>query len=89
MKSTFTIVNGEERNIFKDPKTDSGNFKKSQTGLVFVTQSEGQMTYIDNLSMDEYAKQQADDLLEVVFVDGTLVRDQTLSEVRAILLKNL
>ncbi|QGQ95641.1 nicotinate phosphoribosyltransferase [Paenibacillus psychroresistens] len=89
LKSTFTIVNGEERKIYKDPKTDSGHFKKSQTGLVLVTKEAGELTFIDNLSAAEYAAKQTDDLLEVVFVDGKLVLDQTLNEIRTALLKNL
>lgn len=89
LKSTFTIINGEERKIFKDPKTDSGHFKKSQTGLVLVTEKDGKIDYIDNLSVEEYTKNQAADLLELVFVDGKLVRDQSLTEIRGNLLKNL
>ncbi|MCR8636605.1 nicotinate phosphoribosyltransferase [Paenibacillus radicis (ex Xue et al. 2023)] len=89
LKSTFTIINGEERKIFKDPKTDSGHFKKSQTGLVLVTEKEGEIGYIDNLSVDEYEKNKSADLLEVVFVDGHLVRDHSLKEIRETLLENL
>ncbi|NOU94871.1 nicotinate phosphoribosyltransferase [Paenibacillus sp. LMG 31456] len=89
LKSTFTIINGEERKIFKDPKTDSGHFKKSQTGLVLVTEKDGEIDYIDNLSVDEYENKQSADLLEVVFEDGNLVRDKSLKEIRENLLQNL
>lgn len=89
LKSTFTIVNGEERKIYKDPVTDSGNFKKSQTGLVLVTEEDGRIDYIDNLSVAEYQSKEAADLLETVFEDGKLLRDQTLAEIRANVLGNL
>ncbi|GGA15128.1 nicotinate phosphoribosyltransferase [Paenibacillus marchantiophytorum] len=89
LKSTFTVINGEERKIFKDPKTDSGNFKKSQTGLVLVTEQDGKIAYTDNLNVAEYTERQAEDRLEVVFEDGKLVRDQSLADIRAELLRNL
>lgn len=89
LKSTFAIVNGEERKIYKDPKTDSNQFKKSQTGLVRVIEQDGKIAYIDDLSVEQYANHPDADLLEEVFVDGQLVRDQTLSEIRAMMLNNL
>ncbi|NIK80404.1 nicotinamide phosphoribosyltransferase [Paenibacillus castaneae] len=88
LKSTFTIVNGEERKIYKDPKTDNG-VKKSQTGLVLVTEQDGKLSYTDNLSVAEYEARKAEDQLEVVFEDGKLVRDLTLAEVRSNLLAHL
>ncbi|MNT81553.1 putative nicotinate phosphoribosyltransferase [compost metagenome] len=81
LKSTFTVVNGEERKIYKDPKTDNG-VKKSQTGMVLVTEQDGKLAYTDNLSAAEYEQRKAEDQLEVVFEDGKLVRDMTLAEVR-------
>ncbi|MFC4778179.1 nicotinate phosphoribosyltransferase [Paenibacillus sp. GCM10023252] len=89
LKSTFTIINGEERKIFKDPKTDSGHFKKSQTGLVLVTEKDGVLDYVDNLSVDEYEAARSGDLLEVVYEDGRLLRDHTLQEIRGRLLGSL
>ncbi|MBB6730647.1 nicotinate phosphoribosyltransferase [Cohnella zeiphila] len=89
LKSTYTVVNGEERKIYKDPKTDSNKFKKSQTGLVRVVAAEDGMEYIDNLNREQYGHYDDADLLEDVFVDGKLVREQTLGEVRAELLANL
>ncbi|MBW7460640.1 nicotinate phosphoribosyltransferase, partial [Paenibacillus sepulcri] len=88
LKSTFTIVNGEERKIYKDPKTDSG-VKKSQTGLVLVEEKDGNLTFTDNLSVAEYEAKQADDVLEVVFEDGKLLVDHTIADIRANLLAHL
>jgi nicotinamide phosphoribosyltransferase len=89
LKSTFTVVNGEERLIFKDPKTDSNKMKKSQTGLVRVVEKEGVITYVDNLSREQYEAFPEVDLLEDVFVDGELVREHTLGDIRGRLLAQL
>lgn len=88
LKSTFTIVNGEERKIYKDPKTDNG-VKKSQTGLVLVTEQDGVISYTDNLTVTEYEQRKAEDLLEIVFEDGKLIRNEALSDIRANLLSHL
>ncbi|MCA0756612.1 nicotinate phosphoribosyltransferase [Paenibacillus sp. N4] len=85
LKSTYTVVNGEERKIYKDPKTDNG-VKKSQTGLVLVTERDGKLAFTDGLNAAEYEERKAEDRLEVVYKDGKLARNMTLAEVRANLL---
>ncbi|WP_217594146.1 nicotinate phosphoribosyltransferase [Cohnella sp. GbtcB17] len=89
LKSTYAVVDGEERKIYKDPKTDAGKVKKSQTGLVRVVPQDGTMICIDNLNKEEYDQYSGTDLLEDVFVDGRLVREHTLGDIRARLLGNL
>lgn len=89
LKSTFTVVNGEERKIFKDPVTDTNKVKKSQTGLVKVVMRDGMMTYVDDLGKEQYEQFTGRDFLEDVFVDGELVREHTLGDIRAELLRNL
>lgn len=89
LKSTYAVVGGEGRKIFKDPKTDEGKVKKSQTGLVCVVNRDGRMALVDNLDREEYDQYSKDDLLEDVFVDGRLVREQTLGDIRARLLGRL
>lgn len=89
LKSTFAVVNGEERKIFKDPKTDRNQFKKSQTGLVRVVERDGAIAYEDDLDREQYARFDETDLLEDVFVDGRWAREQTLGEIRARLLGHL
>jgi nicotinamide phosphoribosyltransferase len=89
LKSTFTVVNGEERKIYKDPATDPNKMKKSQTGLVKVVEREGVIQYVDQLSIADYAAFGEADLLEEIFVDGKLTRERTLAEIRAELLGNL
>ena len=82
LKSTFVMVGGQERNIFKDPVTDNG-VKKSQTGMVAVLKDGGTIHHVDSLSRAERDKLEAVNLLEDVFIDGVLVRDESLQEIRS------
>lgn len=87
VKATHAVVNGEERMLFKDPKTDDGT-KKSQRGRVAVLgDSEGNITLVDGLTNESYAVEEYQhfDLLEPVFENGVLLRDQSLEEIRTIL----
>lgn len=75
------MVDGEERLLFKDPITDSG-MKRSQRGMVFVSQGENGLTYQDGFTKDDIKNISGINLLEDVFVDGELVRDESLSDIR-------
>ena len=77
MKSTWCQVNGEEREIFKDPKTDNGT-KKSLKGLITVNQKDGIYFATDqcNKAMESSGH------LRTVFKDGVIEREMTLSEIR-------
>lgn len=77
MKATAGVVNGEFREIFKNPKTDSG-VKKSAKGLLRVERENG--TYV--LYDQQTEEQEADGELQVVFKDGVMYNQQTLSEIR-------
>lgn len=81
LKATHAVINGEEKFIFKDPKTDKDNFKKSQRGMCYVYQDGQDIRYQDELTIEEQAKCK-DNLLEIVFQNGILVRDHSLSEIR-------
>ena len=83
LKATNAIIDGEERFIYKDPKTDhsaGNNFKKSQKGMCHLFFDEnGEVTYTDEHSInDEFD----DELLEVVFKDGKMVKEYSLKEIR-------
>jgi len=78
VKSTFGIVNGQNRNIFKDPATDSSKMKKSAVGLIRVYKENGRLTYADQQNDINNAG-----LLETVFLNGNLVREQTLEDIRS------
>lgn len=77
MKATSGVVNGERRDIFKDPKTDSGT-KTSAKGLLRV-ESEGDTLVLHDQQSEVEEDQGA---LEVVFLDGKLVKPVSLAEVR-------
>lgn len=85
MKATYAVVNGEERMLFKDPKTDDGT-KKSLKGLVAVTKVGDELHAVDGLNQHSYdVSFSRIDQLEVVFENGKLLRDQSLAEIREIL----
>lgn len=77
MKATWGMVKGEGRELSKDPKTDSGT-KKSAVGLLRVEKEGGRYVLFDR----QTPEQEAQGLLQVVFEDGRLVRECTLSEIR-------
>lgn len=84
MKATWGQVNGIAKDIFKNPKTDSG-FKKSAKGLLCVISENGKLKLKDQVSKEI----ENTGLLETVFIDGKLVKETTLSEVRETLKKQL
>ncbi len=79
MKATSGVVNGERRDIFKNPKTDSGT-KKSAKGLLRVERS-GDSLVLHDKQTEEQEKQ---GLLECVFVDSKLTKPISLSEIRKV-----
>lgn len=84
MKATWGQVNGIAKNIFKNPKTDSG-FKKSAKGMLMVYKENNNLKLKDNCTSDE----ENSGLLEVVFENGKLIREVTLAEIRKIVTENL
>jgi len=78
MKATYGEVNGEARNIFKDPKTDDGT-KKSAKGLLAVFETEKGLLLKDECSWDE----EKTGILHKVFEDGKVLNEQSLSEIRS------
>jgi len=80
MKSTWVQVDGQGVAIFKDPATDKGKVKKSLKGRVVVVKGFDKLVAIDGL--DKETEKQYDSLLETVFRDGYVMRDETLAEIR-------
>lgn len=77
VKSTYGEVNGEGREIYKDPKTDNG-VKKSARGLLKVTIIDGVYCLVDRQpSMNE-----TDDCMREVFRDGKLLVDDSIAAIR-------
>lgn len=77
MKATYGVVDGEARNIFKNPKTDSGT-KKSAKGLLRVELENGEYVLYDEQTPEQ--EQQGE--LKEVFRDGQLLISQSLEEIR-------
>jgi nicotinamide phosphoribosyltransferase len=84
IKSTACVINGQEKQIFKDPKTDDGT-KKSQKGKVMVWRDpNGKVQFQDGLSL---AHDLSADLLQPIFKDGKLLNEQTFAQIRERLAK--
>lgn len=80
LKSTACVINGKEKQIFKDPKTDDG-IKKSQKGKVHVYRDgNGKITFSDGHSLKS---ELSTDLLQPIFKDGKMLNEQSFSEIRA------
>ena len=77
MKATHGVVNGEDREIFKDPITDSGT-KKSAKGLLRVEKVNNEFVLFDQQSW----LQEDQGELKTVFLDGGLTNETSLSEIR-------
>ncbi|BAQ64899.1 nicotinate phosphoribosyltransferase [Geminocystis sp. NIES-3709] len=77
VKATSGVVNGKRRDIFKNPKTDSGT-KKSAKGLLRVEQ-EGNTFVLYEQQTPEQEKQGA---LKTVFEDGKLIKSYSLGDIR-------
>ncbi|OOF71462.1 nicotinate phosphoribosyltransferase [Rodentibacter caecimuris] len=82
IKATSMMINGQEKAIFKNPKTDDG-LKKSQKGRVKLVSLDH---YVEGLSAaDDFS----DDLLEVIFENGKLVKSTNFDRIRANLAEDL
>lgn len=84
LKATNSIVDGKERQIFKDPKTDKvkgANFKKSQKGMCCVYRDGDDILYKDELTFKDI-ENMPENLLRPVFCDGKLLADDSLAQIR-------
>lgn len=84
MKATYSVCNGEGIELFKDPITDNG-VKKSAKGLLRVEQENGSFVLHDQ----QTPEQEKFGCLQTVFVDGQLVNETTLVEIRERVAKSL
>lgn len=78
LKSTLCVIDGDEKQIFKDPKTDNG-IKKSQKGRVVVLKDKNSLKLVDGLNLKDEVK---GDLLTEIYRDGKLLVDDSFSEIR-------
>jgi nicotinamide phosphoribosyltransferase len=78
MKATWVQINGEGRDIQKDPVTDDGT-KKSATGRLAVRRTmDGRPYLIEHADRD----QEADQELRLVYDNGKLLRQSSFADVR-------
>jgi nicotinamide phosphoribosyltransferase len=77
MKATYVVIDGEGREIFKNPVTDDGT-KKSATGLLNVQKQNGKYVLYDKSDWKDEMQSE----LQPVFIDGRLVKEYSLAEVR-------
>lgn len=72
--------NGDERQLFKNPKTDTGKFKKSQKGLIWVGLDEnGEIIAKDGFTTETLPE---NNMLQPIFRDGKMIKETTLAEIR-------
>ncbi|MDG1333827.1 MAG: nicotinate phosphoribosyltransferase [Crocinitomicaceae bacterium] len=77
MKATSVVVDGERREIFKDPITDDG-VKKSAKGLVRVDLKDGEYMLVDQVTEQE--EEQGE--LKLIYEDGRFENQTNLQEIR-------
>lgn len=86
VKATGAIIDGQEIMVVKEPKTDLG--KKSAKGFLKVVRDDaGTLVLVDNLSLDQVAE--PDNELRIVFLNGKLVVEETLTQIRERVTANL
>ena len=82
MKATYGIVNGVAKEIFKKPKTDTGE-KNSAKGLLFVGADETtsfKPHLEQGVSWEKFNS--PENMLQTVFKDGKIIKEYTLSKIR-------
>jgi len=86
MKATYVEIEGEGREIFKDPITDDGT-KKSAKGLMYVQENEvnGEYELIDQVDWETEGMGE----LKTLFRNGFFKNESSLSEVRERLISNI
>jgi nicotinamide phosphoribosyltransferase len=75
-KCSDITVNGQHRDVFKQPVTDSG--KRSKAGRLTLVQRDGQFVSI----REEDRRRNDDDQMVEVFRDGKILKEYTLDDIR-------
>ena len=81
IKATYCEIDGKPYPIFKNPK--NGGFKKSQKGccIVYEDPTTNVISFSDGVTW-EWASESEINLLEPVFRDGKMLKEQSLAEIR-------
>lgn len=82
VKATYGEMGDKPLMIFKNPKTDTGNFKKSQKGLCRVFHDENNnITYEDGLDKNTFDENK-ENMLISVFKNSKMIKEYSLYEIR-------
>lgn len=84
IKATYCEINGRAIPIFKAPKTDKNNLKKSHRGLCVVYCNEqGNLECRDGHDRFTIGDFKGENLLKPVFRNGQMLREQRLRDIRS------
>lgn len=89
-KATYCEVNGEEHEVFKQPKTDTG-FKRSQRGMVAVYRDEdGTIRAKEHLNREQFYEMynNGEMLMRPIFENGHMVVTENINDIRSRLNNN-
>jgi nicotinamide phosphoribosyltransferase len=84
MKATNVVINGVEKPIFKDPKTDNGDKKSLKGRLAVIKGINGRLIALDeeHSEVRDIAIHNGMDLLTTVWEDGRLLVEHSFEDVR-------
>jgi len=85
LKGTPEEVDGHFKAIQKRPATDTGNFKKSQKGIVAVVFEDQDYRLIDDLTPETVTALKDRNLLKDFYIDGEFVFTNTFEDIRNLL----
>lgn len=87
MKATWAQVDGQDNQLFKDPKTDSGEKRSARGRVAVVRGSNGRLQLVDGLSFLTQHELPEEGLLRLVWRNGETIKHQSLDDIRATLRK--
>ena len=84
MKATYGVFGNKELMIYKDPKTDTDNLKKSHKGLIFVEKDGDDFKVTDGLLYDAYDEYSGfhNSALHTVFMNGEMYNRESFTTIR-------
>lgn len=72
-KATYAVIDGQPKDLFKNPKTDRG-IKKSMKGIPYVTE--------DLTLVEEYGDLSDTGMLQPIYKDGKLIKEVSWNQIR-------
>ncbi len=85
IKATYGKVNGNGREIYKDPKTDNG-VKRSAKGLLTLFKNSNGDIVLNDMVNEE---KEREGLLKTVYINGKLLSEDSLSNIRKRITENI